>query len=68
MNCTPYKDNGKRHTYIYTREHFVKNMSCGYKMVTVIRVRLTAAAIGDRMGAIDRTASRTARTEAGGKK
>ena len=49
LNCMPYKDRGKSHTYIYARDQFVKNISCGYKMVTVIRVRLTAVAIGDRM-------------------
>lgn len=31
----------KPHTYIKQREHFVKNMSCGYNSVTVIRLRLT---------------------------
>ena len=40
LNCMPYKDRGKSHTYIYARDQFVKNISCGYKMVTVIRLRL----------------------------
>ena len=54
LKRAPYKDSGKRHTYIYAREQLVKNVSCGYKMVTVIRVRLTVAAIGGRMGTIGR--------------
>ena len=43
-------DSKKRHTYIYIKRHFVKNMSCGYKMVTVIRLRLTTAAVGGSIG------------------
>ena len=58
----------RKKSYLYIQKrHFVKNISCGYKMVTVIRLRLTVAAAGDRMGLYDRTESRTARTEAGGK-
>ena len=46
----PYKDRGKSHTYIYARDQFVKSLSCGYKMVTVIRLRLTTAAVGGSIG------------------
>ena len=59
----PYKDSEKRHTYIYIKRHFVKNISCGYKMVTVIRLRLTAAAIGVKMGTVK--GGRASRREAG---
>lgn len=39
----------KSYLYIQKR-HFVKNISCGYKMVTVIRCHLTTTAVYDRMG------------------
>ena len=38
-------------SYLYIQKGlFVKNMSCGYKMVTVIRLRLTTAAVGGSIG------------------
>ena len=43
----------KSYLYIQKR-HFVKNISCGYKMVTVIRLRLTAAAIGGSIMTVGR--------------
>ena len=44
------------------RDRFVKSLSCGYKMVTVIRLRLTAAAIGVKMGTVKGGASQPPRS------
>ena len=54
----------RKAAYLYIQKrHFVKNVSCGYKMVTVIRLRLTAAAIGVKMGTVK--GGRASRREAG---
>ena len=63
LNCTPWTDSGKRHTYIYTREHFVKNVSCGYEIVIIFP--LLSRYGGGSISSYDRTASTT---EASGKK
>ena len=39
--CAVQRQRKKAYLYIQKR-HFVKSLSCGYKMVTVIRCRLTA--------------------------
>ena len=39
------------------RDRFVKSLSCGYKMVTVIRLRLTTTAVGAIMGTTEGGAS-----------
>ena len=45
----------RKKAYLYIQKrHFVKNVSCGYKMVTVIMLRLTTAAAGGRMGTVGR--------------
>ena len=51
----------KAYLYIQKRQ-FVKSLSCGYKMVTVIRVRLTAAAIGAKMVTMEGGASQPPRS------
>ena len=45
----------RKAAYLYIQKRqFVKSLSCGYNLVTVIRLRLTAAAIGGRMVTIGR--------------
>lgn len=44
--------------YLYIQKrHFVKSLSCGYNLVTVIRLRLTAAAAHDILGTMKGAAS-----------
>lgn len=54
-----YATQGQQKTaYLYIQKrHFVKSLSCGYKMVTVIRLRLTAAAAHDILGTMKGAAS-----------
>ena len=59
---------GQRETaYLYIQKgRFVKSVTSGYKIVIIFP--LLSRRGGGKISSYDRTASRTARTEAGGKK
>lgn len=48
LNCTPYKDSEKRHTYIKQRGQIVKSVTSGYKIVIILS--LLSCFDGDKMG------------------